>query len=1782
MQNNKTKQKARLLLILFVLSLVPFNLIPTANALVWGTGVTYNCDNEYYSVTTPITVDNISISTHWFSVNGIGFNISYGATRTFENLSSIISHPRSSEGWIMNWTSKRIGGGTIYYDICGLKPNHDYILYSNVTTFPETTDASGIMTWSSNAALYPARAYKIYDAGIPDVIYVSLPTNVPPGSDATGTGSITAPYATIRKAINVSTTSDTIVIRGGTYQYPGFGTIGYIRVNRSGTRDDPYTIRNYPGETVVIDGGPTSTPSSYAMFVLYKWDTNYYHNITFEGLNFSNADYTAIYGAAGSGACADIKILNCSFYNIGWAAVRFYSEMSSVRLIRNILVDGCNFVNINMKYSWSWTGEGATCMGTDGWRFSNNTIGFHRGIFVGGGSGLYNVTVENNTFHQNYSGACMKFDGGSYGTQRTSNIIVRNNYFWGTITAGHDLSGAIYVQSEIISSRTDNISIYNNVINITAGGATDFAHGIQIRGGLAANPGDTADVTIHHNTVYITNGTDSDVVRLYFSIAGSLRNVVVANNILMNAGSARYILRGNGFASTNTAVLQRFNNVYNRTDGATWTATFSDGNNLTEATGIVADPECGGPSSGDFTLNGSSPAIDAGSATYGIATDILGTYRPVYSGYDCGAYEYTDVLTPSFVFSAVSPANTSTGVVLTSPLQVHINEAHGYKFNYTIKENTTGAWLNLATGNDETNDTFTVAHASATAYSTKYWWRVTVVNGTTWHNETYFFTTLAPATPSFSFSLIAPVNGSIGQVLNPDLDYRMEETHGYKFNYTIKENTTGVWSTLTSGVLTNNFTGTCIHTTASSYSTKYWWKITAWNGSTLPTTAVYHFTTMAAPVTDITLDTVHANWTTTTSVNITWSKGTGATNTYVYRKNGDYINSRDPLDPLGVLLYNGLNSYYNDTALDPTVRYHYTLFPYDAASGVFGKWHNVSLAETGPCWSMETGASWIDFQGYMATDKNIRTRFNYANDEAFTLIDINTTTLETEYLLTDWGFGSVGQNMQQGQRFKTGATQYYVYNITIRAKRLGLPGILYCNLTAAGANLLPTGAVLSSGTLNSDTLTTDPTGGYYNITMSPYYLAVGTSYCFILSAPYATGVNQVSVWGDTTGTYANGQWFSSTDWGASYVNMSTPCVDDLVFRIWGKEPESGVTFYSTSNTTVTVSGAVDILQDSFNSGQLYYYRYVGNDTAGNMTRGNVRSTLTRPDVPIFIQAYPRFSNNSINISWIMGTGANRTVIVDGLNEYPDDPSDGTIEYNGTGTWAWIEDFTYNASHRISLFSFTIWGGHSRFSSPATVPWGGIAFNCYNESSGLPIGFNMLVTNKEGTESYYASGLYGWSFLNVSAMPTGEDTAFFISNSSGRYNSRLYYFDINDSTFYNLSFYLPPDTTPYGGCNPVLFSDTFSVVTADYTVNKVIDLTHNIETLISVEVYNKSVLGGAGGWVPVPSTNYTVNDLDTITINHTFLASNTTFVKITYYYCSYGGNDSYYYLITVINEAGQTLDNVYLLVRTYIGTMGKFVNVSSGYTDGNGQYTTYLMPNKLYKINCSKAGYDDATFDYIPSPSVYTHTLKMYFQSETPTTTYLWYEQHLFDGYMNNATGRLWVNYSDYLGQTSSWELYITRLNPDGTSTIIFSPTGTNNSFSMGFPVNTSYDYHVLIWVNHTTFGRVFDEWTTYGYHYHPTGKASKINLLMSLNFGWNPFGWANTIGMFIILGVLFSFGRRETYMSALLLGVLLLFLDIYIGFPTVWNALASGFFPILIIFIGILMMIRDRGMWGSP
>ena len=1448
------------------------------SALVWNPGVTFNCDNEYYSTTVVLTVDNISISTHWFSVNGIGFNTT-APNPVYINFSSFKINPRSSTGYLMNFTEQHLTEATQYI-ISGLKPLHNYTWITNSTDYPQTSSASGTLYLNQTGT---SRNHKLYDPGVPSGgLFVSLA-----GSDSTGDGSYSNPYKTIRKALNESTTGDTIQIRGGDYTQPGWTYVGAANHGIIINRND-ITITNYNEEKVVIDASAVTFATGYGIFMLYTGAT-YYNHITIHGINMSNSSYN---GITGGGTALlqndDITITQCSFHNIYNRAINMPGGTGFT--LDHLRIANCYFNKIQNNATMN---ECVTLIGCRDFIFENNTVRNFVKQFLAISGGCYNGTIRYNSFDNKWYYS-IKLDSQNNCNNTIGNINIYNNLFFGdapSSTTHYPISIYINPEAAADGGSTHHINIYNNVFNISTSTASYQCQGFNMNLGTITRY-TISYVILKYNTFYTAGSSSSSYDLRVTKGTGTISNSVIANNIFCtDESSPNYQVSFVDLPSSQSSFTITNNQFYNF-DGTTSGIDYSSGTDGYGTNGLGTNPQFSSKASQNFHINATSPCVDSASSTYTVGIDYEGNSRPQFTGYDRGAYEYTTggpAPSASFTFSAISPANTSTGVSLTPTLSVHIVESHGYLFNYTIRENTSvpGTWTVLTSGDNQADGTFSVADAPATAYSTKYWWRVTAVNGTTWHNETYYFTTLAPATPSFTFTGVYPANASTSVEFMPTCSLTINEIHGYLYNFSFYRNNSGSW-VLVWGA--NNYYNMSLgfgYNQATAYDTTYWWRICVVNGTTWHN-ETYHFTTlpMPAPSGDNIVSSVKANWTTGASIHLSWTKGAGATHTYLYRSTTGYLSGE-------TLLATTTNTYYNDTSKDPTIRYYYTIKAHNATTSTWGNTVNITLAETDNTTSY--GASWIDFKGYLFTPRTVTANYHYATEPDISSTVVNVTQKGERYEDTAPNTFSVQKTYQKGQTFtvgNTGAnTANYLYNVSVKLLRIGTPGYLYVDLYDANTTGLPTGAALSSGSRNTyEFSTTTPT--VYNITMTPYLMTSNTKYQITLRTSTDAGFNIITLYTDaTSATYTGGNLMYSDDAGVTWVNYTT---FDAYFRIWGNYPTTYPNGLITSNTTVSTTGVYTIRQTGLQPGQIYYYYGTANDTKGNMTKGNTRYSLTTPDVPVFITMTPSFTNSSLYIQWNKGLGANRTVLVDGGLSYPSDPADGTILYNGTGTSTWLHNISFNITYSLSLYSFTVWGVLSRFSGASTVPWGGISFNCYNESSGLPIGFNVLISNKKGDHVYYGPDLYGYQFVNITEIPLGEEIGFYVTNSSGAYKSRMYYFDLTGSIFYNLSFYLPmtPSTEPEVHNRSHLYQFfVYEVIKTGYSEQKtsidnvLVTIRHYTPTTDTFEIIASLRTDSAG----MVSTNLLENEFYKIDLNKTG-------------YHDSIGND---YIATTPNAYGQT-------------------------------------------------------------------------------------------------------------------------------------------------------------------------------------------------------------------------------------------------------------------------------------
>jgi hypothetical protein len=296
-------------------------------------------------------------------------------------------------------------------------------------------------------------------------------------------------------------------------------------------------------------------------------------------------------------------------------------------------------------------------------------------IHHNGGYGIYDVSsdtvIDGNIFHDNGGFAVHAYDGTTTDPAAHQRMIIRNNIMYGNgcRTGGPDGQGHSY-PTIIMGMMTDG-QIYNNIIYGNWSGIT-------------VDP-DTNGVKVYNNTIYNNNLRSGCAfqdpptcvdVGIY-----SDRNADIRNNICYQTGSIN-----NGGSGT------------------------IQSNNL-----IDSNPNFVNPSSGDFHLQSSSPARDAGVSLPEVPCDHDGNARPSGSAYDIGAYEYGSSPGSGCSGSSASPTPTPSTMPCTRYTnQSQIPTGFGVPWDVTnpsimlVSANCTPPMLLLKAGNPNTTKTLYV------------------------------------------------------------------------------------------------------------------------------------------------------------------------------------------------------------------------------------------------------------------------------------------------------------------------------------------------------------------------------------------------------------------------------------------------------------------------------------------------------------------------------------------------------------------------------------------------------------------------------------------------------------------------------------------------------------------------------------------------------------------------------------------------------------------------------------------------------------------------------------------------------------------------------------------------------------------------------------------------------------------------------------------------------------------------------------------------------------------
>ena len=199
---------------------------------------------------------------------------------------------------------------------------------------------------------------------------------------------------------------------------------------------------------------------------------------------------------------------------------------------------------------------------------------------------------------------------------------------------------------------------------------------------------------------------------------------------------------------------------------------------------------------------------------------------------------------------------------------------------------------------------------------------------------------------------------------------------------------------------------------------------------------------------------------------------------------------------------------------------------------------------------------------------------------------------------------------------------------------------------------------------------------------------------------------------------------------------------------------------------------------------------------------NFTAQVTYVDPPTDGVSLYDTANYRLNLSWTNVNRSDAVVVVQRNDTYATSATQsGNWIRQNSSTYFWNESWTETSGGYFTIFSYNATASmySYNYTTPLglDIPWGAIAVSVFNESNASQsIGFNIQITNEEGTETYTAYNQVNTLYLDLNDIPYGERTIVRIWNIS--YRERDSYYDFYQNNFYNLRFYLPALEIPPGG------------------------------------------------------------------------------------------------------------------------------------------------------------------------------------------------------------------------------------------------------------------------------------------------------------------------------------------------------------------------------------------------
>jgi hypothetical protein len=431
-------------------------------------------------------------------------------------------------------------------------------------------------------------------------------------------GTLSQPWLTIQKAASTVKAGDTVYVRAGTYYE-------WVIVSNSGAAGNPITFAAYPGEYPIIDA--SAIPNyGYPVAIFNIWNSAYINLKGFEIRNNPLYQGVYVYGDSAS----NIILQNLKIHGTADSGILIVHDWwSSVPAgtIPNVTIDGCEVYDTNRSFS---SQESISFVGVSNFEVKNSKIHDTNNLKEG-------LTLKPGTNGSVHDNEMYNTKIGIYIDSNSTNVNVYNNNIHNCYSAGIAMGAE---QGETQSG----ISIYNNL-------SYNNAFGFQA---LPYNGYKT--FSLINNTFY---NNASGGIGIYDSGWYQVGCVIRNNIIVGNKGSSVPLLQ---YAAYPTGITMDHNLFY---DSLGYNSVNKYGTSYIQANPLLTSPAT------DFSLQASSPAISAGSATYAPSVDYAGNARPQSSSYDIGAYEYVNYWVQTYsnsngTFGLSSGNSTSAAFIMNA------------------------------------------------------------------------------------------------------------------------------------------------------------------------------------------------------------------------------------------------------------------------------------------------------------------------------------------------------------------------------------------------------------------------------------------------------------------------------------------------------------------------------------------------------------------------------------------------------------------------------------------------------------------------------------------------------------------------------------------------------------------------------------------------------------------------------------------------------------------------------------------------------------------------------------------------------------------------------------------------------------------------------------------------------------------------------------------------------------------------------------------------------------